>query len=195
MATFDFDVDIDLADRDAFLKNIPHTPAMQYRGDTPVKHNTGVYFQNIPHWPVEGISTVDYRTAEQLGYFKVDFLNNSVYGEIQDEAELTALMNQEPMWELLQYPEFVQQLYHIHGHSELVSQYKPCSVEQLGMILALIRPAKKHLVGTAFDHLEPDIWRAPETDEYYFKKSHAIAFAMAIVVQMNKIVNSVNSFD
>lgn len=191
----DFDVDIDMADRAEFLKNIPHVPAMHHRDGAPVKHNTGVYFQNIPHWPIEGFCTIDHKTAEQQGYFKVDFLNNSVYQDIQDEAELSALLEQEPMWELLQYPDFVQQLYHIHGHSDLVMRYKPQSVEQLAMILALIRPAKKHLVGTPFEELEPEIWDAPETDEYYFKKSHAIAFATVIVVQMNKLVNSVNSFD
>ena len=38
------------------------------------KHNTGVYFQPIPSFPIEGYSTIDHKEAEEMGYFKVDFL-------------------------------------------------------------------------------------------------------------------------
>lgn len=188
----DFDIDIDMADREEFLSHVPHVKAMQYRNSEPVKHNTGVYFQNIPHWPIENLSTIDYKDAEQQGFFKVDFLNNNIYRDIKDNTELDKLVNAEPMWELLEHKEIVEQLYHINNHYHLVLEYKPRSVEQLAMVLALIRPAKKHLIGKSFTEMETEIWEPPEDGSYYFKKSHSIAFALAIVVQMNFLISQAN---
>ena len=69
----------------------------------------------------------------------------------------------------------------------MLQDYKPTSIEQLAMILAIIRPGKKHLLGKSFDEIEKTVWVKPESGEYYFKKAHAIAFATAIVVQLNRI--------
>jgi hypothetical protein len=55
------------------------------------------------------------------------------------------------------------------------------------MILAIIRPGKKHLLGKSFDEIEKTVWIKPESGEYYFKKAHAIAFSTAIVVQLNRL--------
>ena len=73
-----FDVDIDMADRDKFLKLVDVIPASIKRDGEYTKHNTGVYFQPIPNFPLEGYSTIDHKEAEELGYFKVDFLNNQL---------------------------------------------------------------------------------------------------------------------
>jgi DNA polymerase III alpha subunit len=64
---------------------------------------------------------------------------------------------------------------------------KPKSVEQLAAVLAMIRPAKRYLVGQNWQRVEDEVWGKPEGDEYYFKKAHAIAYAMLVVVQMNLI--------
>jgi hypothetical protein len=37
-----------------------------------------------------------------------------------------------------------------------------------------------------------EIWEKPENDEYFFKKSHAVAYATAIVVQMNLICEQIS---
>ena len=66
-----FDVDIDMADRDKFLKLVDVIPASIKRDGEFEKHNTGVYFQPIPNFPIEGYSTIDHKEAEELGYFKV----------------------------------------------------------------------------------------------------------------------------
>ena len=63
----------------------------------------------------------------------------------------------------------------------------PRSVEQLAAVLAVIRPAKRYLLGKDWTTVMTEVWTKPEKDEYYFKKAHAIAYAMAIVVQMNLI--------
>lgn len=182
-----FDVDIDMADRDAFLKVIDHVPASIKRANGYEKHKTGVYFQPIPKFCIEDYSTIDHKQAEQLGYFKVDFLNNSVYKDIESESQLNRLISQEPIWSLLEEEDFVKMLFHISNYSSIVKDYKPVTVEQLAMILAIIRPAKKHLQGLSFDEISKTVWDKPDDDSYYFKKSHAIAYALTIVVQMNLI--------
>ena len=46
------DIDIDIADRDQLLKIIKGIPAMIARDNNKqVKHNTGVYFHDIPSNP------------------------------------------------------------------------------------------------------------------------------------------------
>jgi len=186
-----FDVDIDMADRDKFLKLVEHVPASIKRDGEFEKHNTGVYFQPIPNFPVEGYSTIDHKEAEELGYFKVDFLNNHVYEGIKDETHLDKLLNTEPMWELFGHKEIVEQLFHINNHFEIVQQHLPTTIEQLAMILAMIRPGKRHLVGNSWEIIEKEVWQ--ETDGYFFKRSHAIGYATAIVVQLNAIIEQLES--
>ena len=187
----DFDVDIDMANREDFLRLVDHVPASIRNSEgTYSKHNTGVYFQTIPQFPLEGYSAVDYESAEEEGWFKVDVLNNHVYKGVKDEAHLTNLMATEPVWQLLEHEEVVEQLFHIGNYYDLVQQYKPCSVEQLAMILAMIRPGKKHLIGKTWDEIEQEVWVKPNDNSYFFKKSHSIGYAMAIVVQLNLLVES-----
>ena len=183
----DFDVDIDMANRDDFLKLIDHTPASIEKDGKFTKHNTGVYFQNIPKFPLEGYSTIDHKQAENEGWFKVDFLNASVYNDIKDEAHLNKLINTEPMWELLQHQEVVEQLFHISNHWDIVKQHPPTNIEQLAMILAIIRPGKRHLVGKSWKEIENNVWVKPNDGTYFFKKSHSYGYALAIMVQLNSI--------
>ena len=70
------DIDIDFADRDVVLDKINHRIA---RLNKDKKHNTGVYVTEIPHNPVDNMSTLDYEEADDRGYFKLDFLNVSLY--------------------------------------------------------------------------------------------------------------------
>lgn len=188
----DFDVDIDMANREDLLQHIKHVPASICKNGKYTKHNTGVYLQNIPFFPLEGYSTIDHKQAEEKGWFKLDVLNNNIYKDVQDETHLDKLLNTEPMWELLEHAEVVEQLYHINNYADVVKSYKPSSVEQLAMILAIIRPGKKHLMGKSFDEIAQTVWDKPVSDEYYFKKAHAIAFATAIVVQLNLICENLS---
>jgi hypothetical protein len=64
---------------------------------------------------------------------------------------------------------------------------KPQSIEQLAAVLAIIRPAKRYLIGKDWATVNAEVWQKPSDDEYYFKKAHAVAYAAAIVVQMNLI--------
>jgi len=182
----DFDVDIDMADRDKLLELIEHTPASIKRGVDYDKHNTGVYLQPIPMFPLEGFSTIDHKDAEATGYFKLDVLNNHIYSGVKSEKHLDELLATDPMWELFEHKEIVEQLFHINKHYEIVKQHLPKSIEDLAIILALIRPGKRHLVGNSWDIISKEVWE--QTDGYYFKRSHAIGYATAIVVQLNLII-------
>lgn len=186
------DIDIDFPDRELILSKLQHRVA---RLDTGKKHNTGVYVTEVPHNPVDNLSTIDYKAAEERGYFKLDFLNVSIYKTIRDEAHLVELMNKEPLWELLHHEEFVDQLFHLNSHGSILKQTCPTSVEQLAAVLAMIRPAKRYLIGKSWTEIMKEVWTKPENDEYYFKKAHAISYAMAVVVHMNLLCENINSLD
>jgi hypothetical protein len=186
------DIDIDFVDRDAALTLFKHIKASRVDNTKLVKHNTGVYFQNVPVNAVTGLCAVPYNEAEDKGYFKVDFLNVGIYKGVKDETHLIQLMETEPLWDLLEQDDFVNLLFHVNGHGGILRQMKPQNVEQLAAILAMIRPAKRHLIGKDWKTVMKEVWTIPITDEYYFKKSHAVAYATAIVVQMNLICESIS---
>ena len=189
------DIDIDFYDRETALAVIKHVPASIKENDTFKKHNTGVYCAPIPYDAVTGLSTIDYREAEDRGYFKIDFLNVSIYKDINSEEDIERLLAIEPLWDLLEQKEFCDMIFHVNGYHELIARLKPRSIEELAMFLALLRPGKKHLVPVCnekgFQSIKDEIWVKTE-DTYSFKKSHAVAYAHAIVVQMNKICEGIS---
>lgn len=186
------DIDIDFVDRDGALKLFKHIPASRVDGETMTKHNTGVYMHSVPIDPITGICEIPYSDAEELGYFKIDFLNVGIYKGIKNEEHLNQLMETEPLWDLLEQDDFVNLLFHVNGHGVILRQMKPTSIAQLAAILAMIRPAKRHLIGKSWKEVMDEVWTKPINGEYYFKKSHATAYAVAIVVQMNLICESIS---
>ena len=182
------DIDIDFADRTKALEVFKHVTA----SNGGKKHNTGIYVTNIPNNPLTGLSTVEYKEAEDRGYFKIDFLNVSVYEGVRNKAHLLHLMNQEPLWDLLEQDDFVNLIFHVNGHGGILRQMKPRTVEQLAAVLAMIRPAKRHLIGQDWDTVMKEVWVNPDNDDYYFKKAHAIAYAHVVIVQMNLICEQVS---
>ena len=181
------DIDIDFADRTKALELFDHVVAAIDDNGTYKKHNTGVYCTVIPYNPITGLSTIDYKQAEDRGYFKIDFLNVGVYEGVKNKEHLKKLLETEPLWDLLLEDEFTQNLFHVNGHGSILRQSKPKSIEELAAVLAMIRPAKRYLIGKEWSTVMTEIWKKPENDEYYFKKAHAVAYAAAIVVQMNLI--------
>jgi hypothetical protein len=135
---------------------------------------------------------VPYEQAEEQSFFKIDFLNVGIYKGVRDEEHLVQLMNTEPLWDLLEQDDFSNLLFHVNGHGGLLRQMKPTSVEQLAAVLAMIRPAKRYLIGKEWTTVMKEVWTKPENDEYFFKKSHATAYAVAITVQMNLICEQIS---
>jgi hypothetical protein len=106
------DIDIDFADRTKVLDVIEHVPAAIKENGTFKKHNTGVYCHAIPYNPLTSTANIDYKEAEQRGYFKIDFLNVGVYGDIRNEAQIDHLLSVEPLWDLLYEKDVCDQLFH-----------------------------------------------------------------------------------
>jgi hypothetical protein len=187
------DIDIDFSDRSKVLELIKHIPAtIQINSGEYKKHNTGVYCHDIPYNPLTGCASIDYKSAEQRGYFKIDFLNVSVYKGVRNNEHLEQLINTEPLWDLLEQKEFVDLLFHVNGHHDILTAMKPKNLPQLAAVLAMIRPAKRHLIGKDWDEVMKTIWIKPDTDDYYFKKSHAHSYALLVCVQMNLICESIS---
>jgi len=184
------DIDIDFANRNVVLKTLKHIPAITVQGK---KHNTGIYVTDIPYDPIHNYATIPYKQAEERGYFKLDFLNVTFYKDIKDEDHLTQLMNKNPLWELLTHKEFVDKVFHLSGHSDICKTLTPTNIEQLAAVLAIIRPAKRHLLRKNWDEIEKEIWRKPSDGSYYFKKAHAFSYAVAAVVHMNLLCEQITS--
>ena len=179
------DIDIDFGDRDKLLQLIKYTPAAM-RNVKPIrKHATGVYVTDIPYDPINDMAAIDYVEAEQRGYFKLDLLN------VQDENHLVELMA-EPDWSKLNDREFVENLIHLGNHFQSIQKMpEPIdSIPRLAMFLALIRPAKRHLIGKSWKEVSMTIWDKGD-DGYAFKKSHSLSYAQLVVVHMNLITKSV----
>ena len=181
------DIDIDVADRELLLMHIKHHRARLASGKL---HNTGIYVTPIPHFPVTGDATLDYKEADERGYFKLDILNVSLYKQLRNTQHLDQLLNTEPIWELLEYKEWVDQLFHLSGHHALLKKLKPTSIKQLAAALCIIRPAKRYLADKSWEEIFQEVWKPPETNEYFFKKSHAYAYATAIIVHMNLLTEA-----
>ena len=181
------DIDIDFANRDKALASLIHIAAVRKTQDGMVRHATGVYFQEITTDPITGNASIDHERAAELGYFKIDFLNNTIYDKVRDHAHLDELVSREPEWYLLDMPEVVEKLAHIHSHYGVVQAIRPRSVEDLAVVLAMIRPGKKHLFGKSRQEIDSEIW-LPDANGYTFKKSHSLAYALSIAVQLNLLV-------
>jgi len=189
---FKSDIDIDFANRDQILGLLKHTSASIIKDGKLSKHNTGVYFTDIPKDPYTGQSSLDYQTAEDRGYFKLDFLNVSLYQQVKNENHLEQLMAQEPSWAKLYDREFCGQLIHIGNHYDTLIKMPEAvnSIPRMAMFLSVIRPAKRHLIGLPWAEVAETVFEKPQDDGYYFKKAHAISYAHLVVVHMNLLTNT-----
>lgn len=185
---FTSDVDIDFADRQKVLSVVPHIGATIITDNRQrTAHNTGVYVTEIPRDPFTNRAGIDYREAEDRGYIKLDFLNVGLYSQVRDEAHLNELMAAAPPWHKLYEPEFCAQLIHIGNHYNTLIKMPEAvnSIPRLAMFLAVIRPAKRHLIGLPWAEVAKTVWDKPTDGGYYFKKSHSVSYAHLVVVNMN----------
>ena len=184
---FQSDIDIDFANRDQVLNLLPHTPATIIKDKQATKHNTGVYFTDIPTDPFQGFASIDYKQAEDIGYLKLDFLNVSLYNQVKSEQHLIELMQQEPDWDKLYDRELCAQLIHVGNHYDTLIKMPEAvnSIPRMAMFISVIRPAKRHLIGLPWTEVAKTVWQRPDDDSYYFKRSHSIAYAHLVVVHMN----------
>ena len=188
-----FDIDIDFGDRSKILEHIKHTPAAMRKVNPMRKHNTGVHVTEVPYDAINDMANIDYAEAEDRAYLKLDLLNVHVYSQIQSEMELIELMV-DPNWKLLRNQEFVSKLVHLSNHyNSMLKRPEPIdSIPRLAMMLAIIRPAKKHLIGQTWKEVSGSVWE--KNDEgYSFKKAHAIGYAWLVAVHMNLLEKEIST--
>jgi hypothetical protein len=149
-----------------------------------------VYVTDVPLDPLHNCASIDYKEADERGYFKIDFLNVSVYQHIKDIDHYNKLLSQNPPWEKLLDRNFSSQVVHLGNHSHALESKKPDSIAKMAMFLALIRPAKKHLLRCSWKDINEEIWNKPSTNEYHFKHAHAISYAMLVALHMNIIAET-----
>lgn len=157
-------------------------------------HPCGVYFQDVPKDPLSGLSAVPYDKADELGCFKVDFLHVYVYDHFESREEIQGLLKHDPDWKLLEIPSVVAQLFQVSKHHELLAQLKPTSILELADCLALIRPQKRYVKDLYLrNRLEArkSLYTKEPGEGYAFKKAHAVAYAMVIVLQLHLIKNGI----
>lgn len=182
---FSSDIDIDVGDRDKVLNLIEHIPASMRNVNPIRKHPTGIYVTKIPYDPVNDMSSLHYEEAEERGYFKLDLLNVHVYNQVRNEEHLKELMH-EPDWTMLNHRNIVEQLIHLgNQYDTMLKMPEPInSIPRLAMFLAVIRPAKRHLIGKTYQEINQSVWDK-DNSSYSFKRSHAVAYAHLVVVHMN----------
>ena len=188
------DIDIDVLDRKDVLNGLDYVSASMVIDEELKKHPTGVFFQNIPTDPKTGFASLpsgkksgDY--AAGAGFYKIDLINNTAYKYVNGPEHLDEIVNREVPWDLFMQPDVVEKLQHIGNHFDIMAYYPPKTVEELAIIIALIRPAKRYLIGAPWEEIVSKIW-VVEPDGYRFKKSHAISYALMITVQLHSMIDA-----
>jgi hypothetical protein len=180
------DIDIDMPDRAKVLELIQHTSARQVVNGKVKKHNSGIYVTDIPQDVVNACASIDYESAEDRGYFKLDFLNMSVYQLIRDPAHYEQMLAASTPWEKLwQDGAWASRLVHVGNYTDLLKIMKPDSIPRMAAFISIIRPGKAHLQRKPWTEVFASVWDGDESQGYTFKKSHAISYAALVSLHMN----------
>ena len=190
------DIDIDLADRDQLLKLITAIPARQMHQGQVQRHNSGVYVTNIPYDPVNECAAIDYKVAEERGYFKIDLLNMSVYQLIKSPEHYKQILNQEPNWsQLWTDTEWAKQLVHIGNYTALLQSMKPDSIPRMAAFISVIRPGKAHLQNKPWAEVFESVWDGDDSKGFVFKHAHAVGYAALVALHMNLLDETIPSVE
>lgn len=180
------DIDLDFADRTQLLSLIEVMSARQITQGKVRKHTSGIYPTDIPYDPINQCAAIDYETAANRGYFKIDLLNVSVYQLIKSQQHYDNLLAKDPPWSRLwSDPEWAKQVIHIGNYTDLLSKMKPDTVPRMAAFIAIIRPGKSHLQNCSWSEVFQSVWDGDSSKGFIFKKSHSISYATLVALHMN----------
>lgn len=155
------------------------------------KHPCGAYFQRMAKDPISDVAAIPFKEAENLGFFKIDFLHLSLLDDFASKTQIRKLMKLQPDWSLLAKKENVEKLFHIKNHFDLINKVKPKSVQELADCMALIRPGRRQLLDQYLNDKDGVrntlLYQRQANDDYSFKRSHAIAYSFNVVLQLHLI--------
>lgn len=183
-----FDIDIDTAT--STEKSNYGIPAMIYNEEQEriAPHPSGVYLENVPVDHKTNLCAFDYKYGDAQGFMKVDILHNSVYDMFSSKEEVLTACEGDINWEILKDRSVVESLPHVAKHYDTIQKVNPTSVEDLADVLALIRPGKISLLPDYIKNKKQtrrNLYKRPSTG-MYFKKSHAISYALMIKTLIHK---------
>lgn len=180
------DIDLDLANRDQLLELIQAIPARQQHQGQTRRHNSGVYVTDIPYDPVNACAAIDYEQAENLGYFKIDLLNMSVYELIKSPEHYQQMLDQAPPWsQLWTDSEWASKLVHVGNYTELLRSMKPDTIPRMAAFISIIRPGKAHLQNKTWAEVFESVWDGDDSRGFVFKHAHAVGYAALVALHMN----------
>lgn len=197
------DVDLDVKNQKRVLGLFDNAvPATELHKDKMIQspHKSGVYFQRVPVDKSVGLCAFPYDVAEELGYYKVDLLSNHVYDLVKSEKHLVHLINAPVDWSWFTDPDFYMdsdpkyRLTHLSKHLRLCQQYPPESLGDIAILIALIRPRKRYMIGQDWEIIVDNIWEDHDFEEgYFFKKSHAFGYAQLVIVHAQIIAKEIGA--
>lgn len=165
-------------------------PASMLKKGELVKHPCGHYLQTIPVDSITGLAAIPYDKAAEFGYFKIDFLHLSLLDSFSSKQEIRDLLRLDPDWSLLTQQDVVPKLFQLHRNHSLLLRVRPKSVQEIADCIALIRPGKREYLEPYLidkNKVRPYLYRREDDDKSAFKRSHAIAYALTVVLQLHLI--------
>ena len=183
------DIDIDLKTDFDPASYFSVVKASMVHNDEFRKHPCGVYFQTMPTDPITGLAAIPHKQADKYGFTKIDFLHLNVLDYFNNKKEIRALIKKEPKWGLLLKSDVIEKLFQLHNSADVVRQIQPKSIQELADCISIIRPGKLHLLDSYKQDpikTRQELYRI-ERGSYAYKKGHAIAYAMIVVIQLHLI--------
>lgn len=186
-----FDIDIDVknaSDHDGL-----GTRAMIYNEtlEKVMPHPSGIYLEKVPVDAETGLCAFDYDYGNDTGFAKLDILTNSAYHIFKNKEDLLKHVEMTPDWEHFTEAKYYERLPHISKYGELINLVEPESVEEVADIIALIRPSKMKYLNDYLKHKKLArrnyLYSRPSDGGMYFKRAHAISYAVMIVAIFNKL--------
>lgn len=183
------DIDIDVSDNKHVRELLPCAVRASILENKDLKaHIVGLYFQNMPKDTITGVAAIPHDYAEEYGFNKIDILNLSFLENFTNKQQIRTLLEKEPDWKLLLDSTVVEKLFHLSKHAQTLKKVAPTTVEELADVLALIRPNKKHLIDKyRINTLSVRKELYKKTDASDLRKSHAVPYALLIVLQLHLI--------
>lgn len=184
--TADIDIDVQSTfDPDTIFK-IVHASRVQ--NGKLMKHPVGVYFQNIPTDPISGFSAIPYEFTDDLHYFKIDMLHLHILNQFDSKSQIKTLLKCEPNWQIFQDEQQVEKLFQLSRHFAVVNRIKPKSILDIADCIAIIRPGKRILLDKYMSNRDATrILLYQKTSDSDYKRSHAVAYAHIVLLQMHLI--------
>jgi hypothetical protein len=150
------------------------------------KHPVGIYLQYMAQDPLTKRAAIPYDIADKYGYTKIDILHLSALDVFDDKEQIKVLLKVQPDWSLLETEENVNKLFQIANHFKIINRIKPKNIMELADCIAFIRPGKfkwLQLYNINKKIAREKLYTKELSSDY--KKSHAVAYAHIIFIQLH----------